>query len=145
MTIHNIPLNQTLLPENSNSTDDEDKKEIRREFIKMLFNELKTTQKEYIHDAFTLYEDFVEHGLIVISDGQKKTLYNIMLKETIQDIKFKIHKSSSTSLKKEMQSILKNIDKDKNSNAINRSKAYLVCTSIKSFISDDAILKKINL
>lgn len=150
MTLHNIPINQILLPETSNSTKEEAekeqaKKEIRIAFINMLFDELKTTQKEYIHDAFTLYEDFVDHGLIVVSDGEKKTLYNIMVRETITDLNFDIQKTSSTTLKKEIKLIIKNIPKGKNIKVINRCKAYLVCKSIKSFINAEAIIKKIDL
>lgn len=146
MTIHNIPIEQILLPETSKSTKEEEAiKTIRREFINMIFNELESTKKEYIYDSFTLYETFVEFGLIDVTDERKKSLYSIMLKETAHEIEVKIESTSNKPLKKELKLALKNIEQKKNNNAINRSKAYLVCESIKSFIKPEDILTKINL
>lgn len=146
MTLFNIPINQTLLPEQSSHSLEENKKNIRKDFIIMLFNELKTAQKEYIHDAFTLYEDFVEHRLIVVSDEEKKALYKVMTREAISETSLKISKARSTTFIKELQSYISRINQtNKDALIINKSKAYLVCNSIKSFSSADAVLKKINL
>lgn len=146
MVIHNIPLAQELLPENTISTNDEHKKNIRKAFVDMLFNELKTTQKEYVHDAFTLYEDFIEHGLIVISDEEKKATYKIMTRETISETSTQIRQARNSTLRKELQAYISKLNQtNKDALIINKCKAYLVCKSIKSFISADAILKKIDL
>lgn len=146
MTIHNIPLNQTLLPENSKSTNDEAKKEIRRAFINMLFEELKTDKQEYIQDAFTLYEDFIEHRLIVVSDEEKKDLYKVISRETINETSIQITNARNANLRKQLQSYISNLTQtNKDALIINKCKAYLVCNSIKSFMTVDAILKKINL
>lgn len=146
MIIHNIPINQTLLPGNTKPANDEDKKEIRREFIKMLFEELQKPESEYISDAFTLYEDFVEHKLIVVSDEEKIALYKIIKKRTIKDTNQQISKSSNQNLKKELKLYIEKLNNhNKDLLIANRCKAYLVCQSIKSFISAESILKKIDL
>lgn len=146
MTIHNIPINQILLPETSKHSDEENKKNIRKEFISMLFNELETTKQEYIHDAFTLYEDFIEHGLINVTDDEKKSIYQVMTREAISETSIQISKTRNTTLRKELQLYtLKLTQTNKDLLIINKSKAYLVCKAIKEHQSPDAILKKIQL
>jgi len=76
MTIHNIPININLLPETSNSSSQDNIKKIRIEFINHIFNQLKETKKEYVNDAFTLYEDFVQHKLIEVTPQQKEIAHN---------------------------------------------------------------------
>jgi hypothetical protein len=146
MTIHNIAMNTNLLPQTSNSTIEENKKQIRIEFITHVFNELKQTKKDYLHDSFTLYEDFIECKLI--KEGslqQKKDLYAIMLKEAIKETNEQINKSFKKSFKKQLQSSLNNIkNNNKNTLVVNKCKAYLVSKAIASHQNIDAILKKIN-
>lgn len=151
MTLHNIPINQILLPETSNSTKEEAekeqaKKEIRIAFIKMLFDELKNTKEEYIQDAFTLYETFEEFKLISVSDEEKKALYVVMNREAISEASIQINKARSTIFIKQLHAYIDGLTKtNKDALIINRCKAYLVCKSIKSFMSAEAILKKIDL
>ena len=146
MTIHNIAMNQNLLPEKSNDTLERDKKQIRIEFINHILILLKDQQHEYINDAFTLYDDFVEHKLIKVDDQQKKDLYAIMLKETIKETNQKISKTHNTNSKKELESFVKNLrEKNKNNVVANKCKAYLVCKSMLEYKSVEAILKKLNL
>lgn len=146
MIIHNIPMNTNLLPETSNSTTEQNKTKIRIEFITHIFRELKETKKNYIHDAFTMYEDFVECELININNQQKKDLYAIMAKEAIKETNEQISNTYKRSLKKELQSYIEKIKKTNNDTLVaNKCKAYLVCKSIASFQTIDAVLKKLNL
>jgi hypothetical protein len=146
MNIHNIPMNTNLLPENSNYTTEQNKKKIRLEFITHIFNELKESKKNYIHDAFTLYEDFVECELINIDSQKKKDLYAIMVKEAIKETNEQISNTYNRTLKKELQSYVEKIKQSNNDSLVaNKCKAYLVCKSISSFQTIDAILKKLNL
>jgi len=145
MTIHNIPLNQSLLPLDSNSTTEENKKQIRREFITMIFNELKQTKKDYINDAHSLYEDFIEYK--IIEEGnlqQKKDIYSIMTKEAIKETNEQINNSFNKSFKKQLQSSLNNINNNnKNTLVVNKCKAYLVSKAIGSYQNIEDLLKKI--
>lgn len=147
MTIHNISVNQILIPENSNSITEKNIKAIRIEFIKHIFNELQETKKEYINDAFTLYEDFIEHKLIKESNlEQKKTLYAIMLKETLKETNDQINKTFNKRFKKQLQASLNNLkDNNKNTLVVNKCKAYLVSKIIASHQAVEDILKKLNL
>ena len=146
MTVHNIPLNQILLPDNSSSSAETNKKAIRIEFITHIFNQLQETKKEYINDAFTLYEDFVQHKLIEVTLQQKKDLYAIMAKETIKETKEQISNAFKKHIKKQLQSYLQNIKNKNNDNLIaNKCKAYLVCKSMSSYQSIETVLKKLNL
>lgn len=144
MAIHNIPINQILIPANTNNQ--ENIKQIRKEFVTLIFNELKQTKQNYIHDAFTLYEDFVEQKLITISDQDKITLYKVILNEvkteTIQEISTTLNRT----LKNKLKVFLDNLNKNAIKNVVaNRCKAYLVCKSIDSFQNLDSLLKKINI
>jgi hypothetical protein len=146
MTIHNIAMNQNLLPEKSNTALEQEKKQIRVEFIKHIFILLKEEKHEYINDAFTLYDDFIEHELIKVDLQQKKDLYAIMLKEVIKEANKKISKSYNINSKKELESFVKKLrEKNKNNVVVNKCKAYLVCKSMVGYESVDAILKKINI
>jgi hypothetical protein len=146
MTIHNISMNQNLIPEQSNSTLEQSKKQIRIEFINHIFTLLKDEKVEYVNDAFTLYDDFVEHELIKVDLQQKKDLYSIMLKETIKETNQKISITHNISSKKRLQSFVKNIhNKNKNNLVANKCKAYLVCKTMVKYQSVDDILKKINI
>ena len=146
MTIHNIAMNQNLLPEKSNTALEQEKKQIRVEFIKHIFILLEEEKHEYISDAFTLYDDFIEHELIKVDLQQKKDLYAIMLKEVIKEANKKISKSYNINSKKELESFVKKLrEKNKNNVVVNKCKAYLVCKSMVGYGSVDAILKKINI
>ncbi len=146
MTIHNIATNQNLLPEKSNTATEQDKKQIRIEFIKHVFLSLKEQKHEYVNDAFTLYDDFVEHKLININDQQKKDLYAIMLKEVIKEANQKVSKTYNRSSKKELESFVKKLrEKNRNNVVANKCKAYLVCKSMAEYENVNAILKKINI
>jgi len=146
MTIHNIPLNQSLLPLDSNSTTEENKKQIRREFITMIFNELKQTKKDYINDAHSLYEDFIQLDLINATKQEKNAVYNIMLRDTIKETNEQLNKPIKSTLRKQLNLFLESLDsKDKNILVINKCKAYLVCKSIASHQTVEDILKKLHL
>lgn len=146
MTLHNIPLNQIQLPDNSKSTADKNKTAIRIEFIAHIFNQLQETKKDYINDAFTLYEDFVQYKLIEVTIQQKKDLYAIMLKETIKETNEQISSTFKKHIKKQLQSYIQNIKTKTNDDLVgNKCRAYLVCKSIASHNSIDEILKKLNL
>jgi hypothetical protein len=146
MTIHNIPMNTNLLPETSKYSIQDNIKKIRVEFINHIFNELKENKKEYVNDAFTLYDDFVKYKLINVELQQKKNLYNIMLKETIKETKEQINNSFKKSLKKQLQSYLENLNKNNKDELVaNKCKAYLVCKSMSSFQTPENVLKKLNL
>nr|WP_315173616.1 hypothetical protein [uncultured Flavobacterium sp.] len=146
MTIHNIPMNQILLPDNSKTSTEKYKKEIRVEFIIHIFNQLHETKKEYINDAFTLYEDFVEYKLIDVTTQQKKDLYAIIAKETIKETNDQISSTFKKHIKKQLQSYVQKIKNKNNDNLIaNKCKAYLVCKSMKSYQNHKDILKKLNL
>ena len=146
MTIHNIPINQILITDKSNSTTENAKKQIRIEFLTHVFNELKETKKEYIHDAFTMYEDFVKCELININDQQKKDLYAVMVKKAIEETELEIKNSSNKPRKTQLQNYIQKIKQTNNDNLVaNKCKAYLVCKTISSFQTIDAILKKLNL
>jgi ribosomal protein L17 len=146
MTIHNIPMNQILLPDNSESTAEKNKKAIRIEFIIHIFNQLNETKKEYINDAFTLYEDFVQHKLIDVTDQQKKDLYAVIVKETIKETNHQISTAFKKHIKKELQSYVQKIkNKSKDNQVANKCMAYLVCKSMRSHQSAEEILKKLNL
>lgn len=146
MTIHNISIAQILPQNNDNPLLEKNKKAVRIEFIKQIFNELKETKKEYINDAFTLYDAFVEHKLIIVTPQQKKDLYAIMVKETIKITKEKLITTHQRHLKKELQNYIEILSNKNNDTIVtNKCKAYLVSKSIDSFQSADAILKKLNL
>lgn len=146
MTIHNIAMNQNLLPEKSNTALEQDKKQIRIEFINHIFLLLKEKEQGYINDAFTLYDDFVENELIIIDDQQKKDLYASMLKEVIKEANQEISKTHNKNSKKELESFVKKLrEKNKNNIVANKCKAYLVCKSMSKYKTVDAILKKINI
>ena len=146
ITIHNIATNQNLLPEKSKAAIEQDIKQIRIEFIRHIFLLLKEQEQEYVNDAFTLYDDFVEHKLINVDVQQKKDLYAIMLKEVINEANQKISKTYNRSSKKELESFVKEIrEKNRNNIVANKCKAYLVCKSMGKYKSVDAILKKLNL
>jgi len=147
MTKHNIQINQSLLPEQSNSTIEKNNKQIRIEFIKYIFSEIKNKKIEYIEEAFTLYDDFIDHKLIVISDQEKKDLYQVMYNKTIKKTESEISTAFKKSLRSQLKSFLNDlqINKNKNEYVKNRCKAYLVSKKIDSFLNVESIFKKMNL
>jgi hypothetical protein len=146
MTIHNIPINQILLPDNSSTIVEKNKKAIRVEFIINIFNELKHTKKEYINDAFTLYEDFVEHKLITVDLKQKKQLYSVMNKEAKKEATEQLSKAHNSTIKKQLQTYIQKLTTtNKDTLVANKCKAYLVSKSIASHQAVEDVLKKLNL
>jgi hypothetical protein len=146
MTIHNIPMNTNLLPEFSKSSDQENIKRIRIEFIKHIFNDLKETRKDYISDSFTLYEDFIECKLIEVTKQQKKDLYAVIVKETIKETNDEINSTFKKHKKKQLQSYVQKIkNKNIDNQVANKCMAYLVCKSMRSHQSAEEILKKLKL
>jgi hypothetical protein len=146
MTIHNIPMNTNLLPETSKSSAQENIKRIRIEFINHIFNQLHETKKDYISDAFTLYEDFIECKLIDVTLQEKKDIHKIMTKEAIKEANDMISKSYNKSLNKQLRGYIQGLNsKNKDALVVNKCKAYLVCKSMRSHQSAEEILKKLNL
>lgn len=146
MTKHNIPINQISLPENSESITEKNKTAIRIDFITHIFDQLKKTKKEYINDAFTLYDDFVEQKLIVVTAEQKKTLYSVMVKESVKETNEQIKNTSNKIFKKKLQSYLQILNNKHNDNLVaNKCKAYLVCKIIASYSTVESLLKKLDL
>ena len=69
-----------------------------------------------------------------------------MTRETISETSTQIRQARNSTLRKELQAYISKLNQtNKDALIINKCKAYLVCKSIKSFISADAILKKIDL
>lgn len=150
MITHNIQIdNKTItLPQQSETTLIEERKEITRQFITQIFNTLKSEKNDYIDFAsYTLYEEFLEHKLIVISNQDKTILYQKMLDAYIREKKQDLRKNSKINAKQKIQSFLQdfNAKKSKNSIVINRCKAFLVCKSLREHYSVVDVLKKINL
>lgn len=150
MITHNIQIdNKTItLPQQSETTLIEEKKETTRQFITQIFNNIKSKKNDYIDFvSYTLYEDFLEHKLIVISNKDKTILYQKMLDAYLREKKQDLRKTSKIYAKQKIQSFLQdfNAKKSKNAIVINRCKAYLVCKSLKEHYSVKDVLKKINL
>jgi hypothetical protein len=143
MESHKIPLEQNVI---SNEPDEQEIKNIRIAFIKMVFEELKTPNVEYISDAFTLYEDFIEKGLFVVSNEEKKAIYKVIKNDTIKDAEKQLKYSINSKTKKELQQFLQKVGpNNKDTLIVNKCKAYLVCQCIKTFKSAEDVLKKIDL
>ena len=146
MTIYNIPITQNLLPQNTVTSTELEKKQTRISHINHIFFELQKNKLEYVKEAFTLYETFIEHGLIIVTDQEKKDIYKAMLKEVTREYNKDIFYAKNDNIKNNLKKILEKINsEDKNNIVANRSKAYLVCRCIKEYPNTDAILKKINL
>ena len=146
MTIHNISMNTNLLPENTSTTTETEKKKNRIMYIDYIFNELQQTKSEIVNEAFTLYEDFIEHKLIVVTDQQKIDLYKVMLKEVQKEQNNKMFHEKNPTLKKDIKKFLQSLNHDsKNTLVVNRSKAFLVCKAIKEHKTTVPILEKLNL
>jgi hypothetical protein len=144
MVKHNISISNPLLIENT--VTELEKKQIRILHINSIFNEIQENKSEFIKEAFTLYEDFVEHKLIIVTNQEKKELYKVMLKEVKREKNKEIFFEKNENTKKDLKKILENIINDNKNNIVaNRCKAYLVSKSISEFASADAILKKMNL
>lgn len=146
MTIHNIPISTNLLPEQTATVTELEKKKIRAIHINSIFNELQEGKVEIVNEAFTLYEEFIEHQLIIVTDQQKIDLYNVMLKDVKSEQKKKMFHEKNETLKKDIKKFLESLNRTgKNTLVINRSKAYLVCKYIKEQQSAYVILEKLNL
>jgi hypothetical protein len=144
MLKHNIQISTPSLIENT--VTEFDKKQTTKSFIIYLFNELNETKVEYLKEAFTLYEDFVENKLIIVTIEEKKELYRVMLKEVKREYNKEIFHAKNDNVKNTLKKILEKIQSENKNNFVaNRCKAYLVCQSIKSYNSADSILKKNNL
>lgn len=106
----------------------EERKEIRRKFLKNVFDDIKNTG--YCDDAWLIYDDLSAQNKILVGDSRKKEMYAQQLEKHIQEVKAGGFE----------RSVARKIEKiksgDTNAIIVNRCKNILVAEYLEEFEGD---------
>lgn len=121
---------------------DEQKKAIRQEFLKMVYDEIKKTG--YCHDARHLFFELQESGKMIISDSVKKDLYKKQFDKELFALKTQNLKTPSNQLKetiKTMESL--NADGKFVKTVVENCRAISVCDFLSDYIESYQEFEKV--
>jgi hypothetical protein len=121
---------------------EEQKKAIRQEFLKMVYDEIKKTG--YCHDARHLFFELQESGKMIISDSIKKDLYKKQYDKELFSLKAQNLKTPSNQLKeriKTMESL--NADGKFVKTVVENCRAISVCDFLSDYIESYQEFEKV--
>lgn len=127
---HNLKIS---VGQNSQGPTEEERKAIRHQFLKNVFEEVKNTGRS--GDAWLLYEELEEE--ILVGDSVKKELYKSELAKYIEELK-------STGYSKSLKTQLERLNKSSSEIVKNRCKSILVSRFIEEIGSFEEFLKQVN-
>lgn len=128
-------LNALIMPS------DEDKKQIREQFLKVVFDEL--VSEGFCQDAFQLFFDLEMSGKIKPTIDEKKALYAKELKKYIPAEKEEIKSKGGLSAKSLLADFQKRIDSGKPLTYVqNRCRSIMACEYLKNHLTDFETFKK---
>jgi len=120
---------------------DEQKKQIREEFLKTVFDEIKSTG--FSGGSWSIYDELVESGKINVSDSDKKKLYKAELKRYEVEEKDLIMKKGYYSTKTLLADLKQKIENKRPLGVVqNRCKSVIVSSYLTDFVDDFEIFKK---
>lgn len=142
-SLRNYESKKQLLLEKPKEVSEEEKKKIRDQFLKMVFEDLKVNG--YSDDAWQLFSDLELSGKIKMSDLDKKILYKQQEEKFIEREKFEISRNNS-GVKKQIQ--LKNFkEKLKIGKPLiqiqNKCRSIVASEFLKKHIDDFETFKKV--
>lgn len=122
---------------------DEEKKIIRENFLRTLFEELKTSQ--YSADAWILFDEMEASGLLSISNYDKELQYKIEEKRYLEELQSALAKNpNSTVLKSDIKSANESIKNKKRLSIVkNRCRSRAVSDYLSRFTDDFENFKSI--
>jgi hypothetical protein len=114
---------------------EDEKKQIKNEFLKTVFQELKETRK--CNDSWILYDDLEAAGKIKNTKEEKKKLYNKFLQSYILEEKKEIKGSGAINAKGMMEAFVNKIESKVLITAVqNRCKSFLVNDYFVFYLDD---------
>lgn len=130
-----------LLNQKKEEDEEEHKKKIRENFISVMYRELK--ENSFYDSAWIIYDNLHSLGFLVVSDEEKKELYNQQLKIYTKEEKDYIKSKGALSTRHLLKEFEKEIISNKKiPNVVNKCKSILVSNYLMKFTEDFETFKK---